>query len=140
MIRTGHVVSASEGSVRVEFERETSCAHCKACDGTSCSVTLRGSANVGDTVDVFMPDSSVTRLSLLTYGLPLVLLIAGLLVGRVVSRSLGTVGELVAGATALAFLLAGVFVLRVVDGKIGGKEAYQPRIVSREIADDNSAL
>lgn len=128
MIRTGIVKEKREDSLRVCFERPESCAGCKACQKGRARkelVTVYGEAEVGDIVDVQMPDSQVFKASLLLYLLPLCGLLIGLAVGYLVKATDGF--TVLFGLIGLGACYA---MLRVVESRLKQKKQWRPVVVS----------
>lgn len=83
MIRTGRVVQAKGNQLSVCFERPEMCQHCGACDHKKESfVKLTGNANVGDRVEVDMPEGQLLRTSFVTYIIPIAALLLGMFLGK----------------------------------------------------------
>ena len=83
MVKTGKVVSCYSGSVRVCFERPEACAKCGQCgDIRETLVTLKGTAAPGDMVEVFLPEGQLLKYTLAAYVIPLVGLLLGLFLGK----------------------------------------------------------
>ena len=90
MVRTGKVVGTDGKTIDVCFERPEMCAKCGACMGRKPheeTVKIEGTAAVGDTVAVEMPDAKIVKVSLIAYIIPLIGLLAGLLIGQVLLKS-----------------------------------------------------
>ena len=83
MERLGEVTKVDGKWLEITFCRPSDCDKCHACMGGDKMTTLRleGTANVGDKALVELPDSTITKASMLAYGLPLLGLIAGMLLG-----------------------------------------------------------
>lgn len=85
----GIVLETSAGMAVVRIERAADCEECSAkllCRTTPAServLTIRDDIGVavGDAVEIHVRGTSVLRASLLLYGVPLVLLLAGVMVG-----------------------------------------------------------
>ena len=84
MVRSGRVVEAADGKLKVCFERPEMCEKCGACTGHKHSelVTIRGEAAPGDIVEVEMPDARVFKASAIAYAVPLCGLMLGTLIGQ----------------------------------------------------------
>jgi len=84
VIRIGTVKTKKGEVLKVCFERPEGCAGCKGCEQGLMSknelLTVFGKADVGDTVRVRIPENKTLRAALMAYGLPLVLLLAGLFI------------------------------------------------------------
>ena len=84
MTRTGDVIKVKPGMVRVAFCRPDACAKCGACEGGKKETVLwlKGTASVGDTAVVDIPERILFKASVIAYLLPLVLFLGGLLLGN----------------------------------------------------------
>ncbi|MCR4620732.1 MAG: SoxR reducing system RseC family protein [Clostridiales bacterium] len=109
MTREGIVVKTPQG-LMAQVKRQEACLTCRACEfGRTEEITYplpEGNYNVGDTVDITLPDKRLFSASLLAYGVPLVFLIAGLCLGYLISSN-----ELVQTLLALLFGGAGALIL-----------------------------
>ena len=124
VIRTGRVLSAQDGMLRICFQKPSSCEGCKGCGSAAESqITLAGpaAASEGDTVLVRVPDKSLLLSAFIVYVLPLCVFLMGLIVGKLLSGS-----DTVSVISALAGLLISYFILR----KIDRKKAYTPTVIS----------
>ena len=128
MIRTGFVKDKKGERLSVCFERPSSCEGCKGCAKGLLSkselLTVFGEAEVGDIVDVEMPEGRVFQASLLAYGLPLGVMIAALALGSVLGF-----GDTIAFLMALVGLAAGYGLARLADRYLRSKKNWCPRIV-----------
>ena len=122
----GIVTSVKGGTAQIHFLRGSACAHCGACltvGETEMEVTLPNTlgAKEGDRVAVDLSPKRVVQASLLAYAVPLVLLIAGVLIG---SRYADWAGlALGVGACGIGYLI-----LRIVEKKSKQKNSFQPRM------------
>lgn len=82
-------------------------------------------SNIGQRVDVAIPDGAVRKSALLIYGVPLLMLLAGACVG------FGMTGDLGAVVGAGLGLVASYFVLRIAQVKSSASHQFQPYIASR---------
>jgi len=116
MREVGEVVRIEDDRAVVRIQRSSACRHCGACSfGTKQDEMLltlpnRLGAKPGDMVEVALESVHLLRASAITYLVPLVALILGVIIGYVVGGYLAVDRQL-AGAvlglifTALAFLL-----------------------------------
>ena len=127
MRQPGEITQVRNGMVQVTFCRPEACAACNACEGgkREHSVWIRGEGRVGEIAVVEMPEKIVAKASLLAYGLPLITLIAGLLLGSALSGG----GDTGTAAGALAGLAAGLLILKITERGRTGAEEWTPRIV-----------
>ncbi len=122
----GIVTSVKGGTAQIHFLRGSACAHCGACltvGETEMEVTLPNTlgAMEGDRVVVDLSPKRVVQASLLAYAVPLLLLIAGVLVG---SRYADWAG-LALGVIACGI---GYLILRIVEKKSKKNNSFQPRM------------
>lgn len=107
MERLGEVTKVDGKWLEITFCRPSDCDKCHACMGGNQTTTLRleGKANVGDSVLVEMPASTVTHASLMAYGLPLAGLLIGMLAGDALLPMDGSLGALTGAVVGLALPL-----------------------------------
>lgn len=127
MIRSGRVVEKENGCVSVCFDRPEMCEHCGACNGKAHKelVKILGDAEIGDVVEVEMPDAKIVRASALAYVVPLVGLMAGLLIGQNVFGS-----DTAAAVGGLIGLGVCWLIMHFLDRKMGSKVAWQPKLIA----------
>lgn len=129
MIRTGFVKEKKGERLSVCFERPSSCEGCKGCAKGLMSkselLTVFGEAEIGDIVDVQMPEGRVFQASLLAYALPLCVMIAGLALGTALGMS-----DTVSFLMALIGLALGYVLTRVFEKYLSGKKNWRPSIVA----------
>ena len=108
MERLGEVTKVDGKWLEITFCRPSDCEKCHACMGGDKMTTLRlaGTANVGDKALVELPDSTITQASLLAYGLPLIGLIAGMLLGDKLIPLENSLDALIGAVIGLALPLA----------------------------------
>ncbi len=128
MIRSGKVIATQGNTLKVCFSRLEACDSCNLCGSgrDDTTVFIKGRAEVGDRVEVDMPESQVLKVSLLAYALPLLGLLLGLWLGTLLFSG-QEIAVLLMGLAALGLSLAG---LKLLDGKLGLKSRWQPRLVS----------
>ncbi len=107
MERIGEVTAVDGKWLEITFCRPSDCDKCHACMGGAKTATLRleGKARVGDRAQVSMPDSTITRASLMAYGLPLAGLLAGMFLGEAFIPLKNSLGALIGAAAGLAIPL-----------------------------------
>ena len=128
----GLVTSVKDGTAQIHFLRGSACAHCGACltvGDSEMEISLPNTigAKEGDRVMVDLSPKRVVQASLLAYAVPLVLLIAGVLVGSRIADWAG----LVLGVAACGL---GYLILRIVEKKSAKKKSFQPTMT--RILDD----
>ena len=129
MIRTGFVKEKKGEQLRVCFERPASCEGCKGCAKGLMSkselLTVFGEAEVGDVVDVQMPENRILQASLLAYALPLLLLLAGLSAGYVMGLA-----DIVSLLLALGGLFVGYMIVRMVENRLRTVKKWRPTVIA----------
>ena len=128
----GLVTSVKDGTAQIHFLRGSACAHCGACltvGDSEMEISLPNTlgAKEGDRVMVDLSPKRVVQASLLAYAVPLVLLIAGVLIGSKIADWAGLV--LGVAACGISYLI-----LRVVEKKSAKSKSFQPRMT--RILDD----
>ena len=108
MERLGEVTKVDGKWLEITFCRPSDCDKCHACMGGPQTATLRleGKANVGDSVLVELPASTVNIASLMAYGLPLAGMLGGMLLGDKFIPLEGSLGSLIGAVVGLAIPLA----------------------------------
>lgn len=133
MVRPGEVVEKKDGLLTVVFERPSACGNCNGCLSKQCTnVELPGDAEVGDTVDVALPEKNIVRASAIAYVIPLLALLGGLLLGSLVHGPLGIAwnADLFAAAIGGVCLIIGLLIVYGIDRRLRKKADWQPRIVA----------
>ena len=107
MDRLGEVTRVDGKWLEITFCRPSDCDKCHACMGGPQPATLRleGKANVGDSVLVELPASTVNIASLMAYGLPLAGMLGGMLLGDKFIPLEGSLGSLIGAVVGLAIPL-----------------------------------
>ena len=128
----GLVTAINGGNAQIHFLRGSACAHCGACltvGETEMEISLPNTlgAKVGDRVDVDLSPKRLVQASLLAYAVPLVLMIAGVMLGSRIADWAG----LVLGVASCGI---GYLILRIVEKRTKGKQSFQPRMT--RILDD----
>ena len=108
MERLGEVTKVDGKWLEITCCRPSDCDKCHACMGGPQTATLRleGKANVGDSVLVELPASTVNIASLMAYGLPLAGMLGGMLLGDKFIPLEGSLGSLIGAVVGLAIPLA----------------------------------
>lgn len=133
MVRNGEVVENQGGILTIVFERPAACENCNGCLSKQCvNLEIAGTAAVGDTVEVELPDKSVVASSAIAYLLPLGMLLAGLLLGNPLRALLqiSMNADLFAAAAGVVCLLIGVAIVYIIDRRLRNRRDWQPRIVA----------
>ena len=128
----GLVTAITDGTAQIRFLRGSACAHCGACltvGDSEMEISLPNTlgAKEGDRVAVDLSPKRVVQASLLAYAVPLLLLIAGVLIGSRIADWAGL--ALGIGACGIGYLI-----LRIVEKKSAKKKSFQPRMT--RILDD----
>lgn len=144
MIEETALVVSQEGShIWVETQRKSTCGACSAKTGCGTSalekvvgqraVRLRVlntvDAEVGEQVIIGLDDAALVRGSLVVYLIPLLLMIAGALVGEFVAGQ--GAGDLPSALGGLVGLVVGFGWLKTFSAGFASKHAFQPQIIRR---------
>ena len=121
-----------EGRLMAEVVRSEACQSCRACNfGQQERVyidvgTLK--CTEGDIVNVDIDEGSVSRASVVAYGIPVAALFIGLLVGALITET-----DYIQALCALAGLSGGLITVRYLDRILKKTGRYTPRVsLSRE--------
>lgn len=127
MIRAGQISESKNGRLRVTFCRPEACAKCGACEGNKkqTDIWVNGEGKVGDIAMVDLPDKTVVLASLTAYGLPLVLLLAGLIIGHLISPQ----SDIASVIGAIIGLCVSLIFLKITEKARSKSEDWNPRII-----------
>ncbi len=93
MENTGYIVDISEDKVIVRVDRESACGgHCVSCKGCPqgavvAECRLKGRANVGDEVRLYMDNSKFFKNIFLGYGQTAILMVLGAVLGYTIFKT-----------------------------------------------------
>ncbi len=134
----GIVESISQGKAAVRIQKGSQCKNCSSREGCGVirwagdmQIDLENElgAEVGDFVEISLPTRSLMKLSLLVYLLPVLALILGAYLGRLIGtevlQSDSAVISVVCGAIAMG---ATFLSLRWVDRRVQVSSGYRPRM------------
>ena len=136
------VVEAGDGYAWVETRRQSACGACSASDGCGTATLakvwgdqrtrVRAIATLplrpGDAVIVGLAEGALLRGSLLIYLLPIVLLLAGALLGQAAFAGAGEEPVILSGAVGLGL---GFLAARVVSRRLRSDARFQPVVMRR---------
>ncbi|MFN2308769.1 MAG: SoxR reducing system RseC family protein [Gammaproteobacteria bacterium] len=142
---TARVIATEAGFVWVETRRQSTCGGCAAKSGCGTAALAkvlgtrrtrvraidRQGVQVGDEVVVGIDESALIRGSLAVYAVPLLGLLAGAVLGGVLSARLLVGGEALTLGLGIAGLLAGLIWLKGFTVRIRDDGRYQPVVLRR---------
>ncbi|OFI07253.1 positive regulator of sigma(E), RseC/MucC [Clostridium acetireducens DSM 10703] len=122
----GYVKDVKDGLAVVQFKRKSgcgdNCAHCSAqCDAPPLTVDIRNTLNAekGDKVKIEMDGNKFIKLSAITYGIPFVFLIVGIVIGLNLFKHMGYKNyELLGSLVGFVFLAISYSILSIIDKKL----------------------
>ena len=126
------IVVSSQGKLMASLERSEACAQCRACafgETQTVLVELPKDGQVyreGDTVELTLHDGSVSRASLLAYGFPLLMFLAGLAGGWLLGGALGLSRDLLGALCALLLTGTSLLTLRRLDRRLRRSGRFTP--------------
>ncbi len=123
----GTVTELNGNKAKVVFTRSKACGDCHACvsfgsDQAETELANTLGAKVGDRVSIELHSGSVFTASLIMYGIPLVALLAGVLIGSFISDLFTAVFGI--GAAVIAFLI-----IRLFEPKFTKMGKFDPRMI-----------
>ncbi|WP_461206508.1 SoxR reducing system RseC family protein [Clostridium sp. DL1XJH146] len=139
MLETGVVTKIVNKEASVQFIRKSGCGEncnsCKMeCNANFVTVEVKNTLNakVGDNVKVEMKNSSFNKMMFFAYGLPLIMLVIGSVIGYSVFKSLGNVNyELYAFIIGMAFFGVSYIILNKFNKKVKNNDEYG--VIMKEI-------
>ena len=135
MVNKGVVKEVLGEELVVVFERHETCGDCHACmhgseDCAKHTIKIKGSAQVGDIVEVEMDDSHVVAATAMAYMIPFAGLMLGLFGGWGLSHVITAInGELVMAMGAVVGTALAYVVMRALD-PIFSKGRWEQKIIS----------
>lgn len=123
-----------EDLMTVAFERSPMCEKCGACEMANEQMRMQlkraKGAEVGDEVQINLKSGTVLKAAFITYGIPLIMMILGLVIGN----SLPLPGNKDVYAIACGVLLAGLafLVIRLTEPRRRREGTYTPEVVHIE--------
>ncbi|MEG1547165.1 MAG: SoxR reducing system RseC family protein [Clostridia bacterium] len=126
MKQTGKVIETRGEIAIVRFCRSDACGHCNACfaiGSREADIEIENvlGAAAGDTVVIELHGGSVLRASLLMYGIPIVALICGVVLGSIW-------GDLYAALGGVLFAAGTFFIFRGLEPRLSRMGTFKPRM------------
>lgn len=121
MTEAGEVVDIKKDNAFVMFKRTSMCKNCGACGITAKSdnviLTLKNTLNagIGDTVVVEFTGKNALLSSFIAYGIPLLMLFAGILIGYALPINSFVSKDAVAGFSGLITCFLGFLILKLLN-------------------------
>lgn len=122
----------------VEFERSAMCEKCGACERAQKAMLMEveriGDAQLGDRVYVQLPETTLLRAAMVAYGIPLLMLMLGLIAGYMLPDKLGLAGNRDLYAVVLGALLAGgsFLIIHLTEKNRRKSGRYAPKVTEIE--------
>ena len=135
MIRPGEVTAVKNGLLQITFCRPDACASCGACEGGKKETVLwlKGLAEIGDIAIIDLPEKTVLTASAIAYGIPLLGLLCGMIIGNVLFQ--GKDAALIGGAA--AGILAGFVILKITEKQRSSNPDWSPKIIEIKRKNNN---
>lgn len=127
LFSVGQIVEAHGDTVLVRFKRTKACGECKMCasfgsDEAIVEVENRLNARVGDKVELALHSVSMLKASLIIYGIPLLALLCGVLIGIQFSDLLGA-------ALGVAAAILSLLIIHFFEPQFKRRREFQPRMI-----------
>ncbi len=138
MRETGRVIELKEGTAKVRINRSTACGDCGACqvgrEKLEMILTVENhiGAKVGNDVEVDIENTNFLTAVLIGYGIPLLGLLFGVLLGYYGAPLLGfgyNTSQGIAGITGLICMGAGYYLIKLNEHQIKKLKKFHPVIV-----------
>ncbi|MBR6007113.1 MAG: SoxR reducing system RseC family protein [Clostridia bacterium] len=123
----GTVAALNGDTATVVFKRSKACGDCHACvsfgsDSAQTEIANTLGAQVGDRVAIELHSGSVIKASLILYGIPLIALLAGALLGSLISDLFTAIFGI--GAACLSFI-----VIRLLEPRFKKRGEFNPKMI-----------
>ncbi len=137
MIERGEVIGSGKGSVDVRMEAGSSeacaeCGHCSRVDKDGLVISdvddAGVGASVGDVVEVEIPPGTDVRAGLIVYILPVVTLLVGYGVGRIVAAMAGWSYDATGAIFGILGVVAGMMLMRGRARRLFSSERFRPKV------------
>jgi sigma-E factor negative regulatory protein RseC len=133
MEEKGKVIELLANEAKVEVMPSAICSHCSSTDacgsiGTKAKVVLAKNpieAKVGDLVKLELKEKARATSILLVFGLPITFLLAGIIIGEIIS------GDKLAAILGGAGLVIAFIIVKMIDRLVDRKESFLPTIVEK---------
>jgi len=127
VIQKGKVLSLNGENALVRFVRTDACGHCNACfhlgsNEADIEIVNLLAAKPGDVVSIQMHSTSIMKATVISYGIPLLLFLGGILFGSQYNEKIAVLFGLL--ACGVSFLL-----LRALEPKISRMNSFKPRML-----------
>ncbi len=138
MNRQGKVIKIDKNKALVKLMKHSACGDCGACHlgEENMDITIEAindlGANIGDKVEVNMAAPNVLRAAFIGYGIPLISLILGILLGKIFLDTIGFGGniELFSFLIGIIFLAITYLVIRINEDNFKKSEKYVSKIIN----------
>jgi positive regulator of sigma E activity len=129
MLEIGKVTAITDDIAQVVFERKSSCDKCKVCSmdkGGNVSLKLKNDigAKVGDVVEVGISDKRLTQSNLIIFGIPLLMLLIGMVIASALKLS-----ELYSILIGFGSLVFGFVIIFIIDKVAAKNNSFSPKIL-----------
>lgn len=135
MLEEGVVSSVNQGKLIVNIKRHPACGACKACnmgEDRVMSLELDNSidAHEGDKVKIELDDSIILKGALVVYGLPLLGLMIGILLGSKIAIYMNRPYEIIGAICGIVSMLVTFLFIKRYNSR--NKDQYKPRLIKIE--------
>ena len=138
MKEIGQVISIGDNTALVRFERSSACQKCGACMmSQSQKEMLLNTENTlgaseGDWVQVDIESPVIIRASLISYIFPLLMLIAGLVIGYFLNEAVRIFdnSEIAASILGILFVAGAYFGIRLLEPRLRKNRGFAPKMIA----------
>ncbi|OWZ83148.1 SoxR reducing system RseC family protein [Natranaerobius trueperi] len=135
-VKSGRVMKISDDEILVLIQNHSTCSKCGACsDGKKSNENTiwakdNKNAEVGDFVEIEIPEKNLLKVSILLYLVPIIFLLIGIIIGQkfaeINNLSENSVG-LISGVFFMGLSYLGI---NIIDRRIGESDQVKPKIRS----------
>ena len=138
MEQTGYVIESKNGIAKIRVDRESACGgncvSCKGCPSSAVIVEAKDTIGLskGDVITLFEDSRKVIKYAIIGYGLMALLLVAGAVIGYMITKR-----DIIALISAAVFLLVGFLIIKLIFKNIDSEFIIKDRISSNHDINSN---
>ena len=131
----GEIVEIQDNNAVVKVKRSSACGNCGACamgtrpDEMLLTVPNPPQGHVGDYVELELASGQVLKASAITYVIPLLALILGVVLGYLLGKEFGFNQELAGSLLGLLFTVLSFFGIRAMEPRFQKDHQFAPQVI-----------
>lgn len=141
MEQTGYVIESKNGIAKIRVDRESACGgncvSCQGCPSSAVIVEAKDSIGLskGDVITLFEDSSKVIKYAIIGYGLMALLLVAGAVIGYIITKR-----DIIALISAAVFLLIGFLIVKLIFKNIDSEFVIKNKVTQNHSIKNNENI